>query len=374
MVLDQDKREHMESIYYDPGHVAGYASANDLYKFLKKEGLYVISRKEVDEFLQSSEVHTTHLEKKRAKHWYGVTTPGPGYMVDIDTGYFDLGKGPYKYVIIGIDTFNRKAVARPVKDLKAGTVKTALMEMLDEYGYDVAKVRGDAGSEFKNKTVQSALQKRGIQYIRSFPPHKSNYAERILRFLKRKLYMAAQHSGDSRWDRNLQAVISSYNSRFHTALGMSPDQVTADNIAEVRLKLKNKRLRNMPPPKPYAYDIHDRVRVNYDRVPFRKNFLEQNSTIVYFVTSRYKKANIARYTLKDQLGRAVPGSFVEQQLVRVIVNDDTVYRVEKILKYKNINGVRHALVKWYNYSSRYNSYLPASQVKGIRKLRKKKRN
>ena len=372
MTLDPAKQTYLERIYYDPGHVAGYSSLTDLYSFVKKDGKYTFKKSDIETFLQSSEVHTTHVRNKKAKHWYGIITPYPGYMVDIDSGYFDLGKGPYKYVIVGIDTFSRKASAKAVKDLKGKTVKQALISMMDDFGVPVQRYRGDSGTEYRNKTVQSALAEHGVAYVVSHPPHKSNYAERFLQYLKRKLYMSAQHTGDSRWDKNLQAVLDSYNSRKHSALGMAPDEVKKEDIAKLWFKFKKKRLRSMPPPTPYKFEVHDRVRVNYARVPFRKNYLEQNSTIVYYVTSRYSKSNINRYTLKDQLSQPVPGSFTEDQLVLTRVDDDTEYRVEKILRYKNINGVRHALVKWHNYPSKYNSYVAVSQIKDISKKRRKR--
>ena len=121
----------------------------------------------------------------------------------------------------------------------------------------------------------------------------------------------------------------------------------------------------MPPWRPFKYDVGDAVRVSYTRLPLAKNYMEQNSTMVYFISSRYNRANINRYKLKDQQNKAVPGSFTEDQLVLTDVDADTEYRIEKIIRYKTINKVRHALVRWQNYPSSYDSWLPLSEIQDL---------
>jgi hypothetical protein len=44
------------------------------------------------------------------------------------------------------------------------------------------------------------------------------------------------------------------------------------------------------------------------------------------------KQGLALYTLKDVEGDAVSGTFYESELSKVIVSDDTTYRIEKVLR------------------------------------------
>ena len=361
-MLNEETISYLKSLYYDPKNPAGFASIQKLYNAVKDEGKYSLSRKDIKQFLASSEVYTTHVEKKRASHFEPVIVPYKNYMVDVDTGYFDLGKGPTK-IVVGIDIYSRRAVAREVRDLKAPTVKRALESILDEFGPTVERLRFDRGGEYKNRTVQSALRNRNIHYFFSYLPNKSNYAERFLRTLKKRLYKIAQHKGNPNWSKYLQSAMDAYNNSPHSSLGgLTPNQVTEQNTPDLWFKFKKRALRRMPPKRPYKFDVNDPVRVNYARTPFKKNYLEQNTTAVYYITSRYSRSHINRYTLKDQNGDPVPGSFTENQLTLTHVDDQTEYRIERVLRYRMINGVKHALIKWANFSSKFNSYVRADDI------------
>lgn len=365
-MLTSQAKKYLESIYYDHKHPASYSGVDRLYSFVKQDGKFDLTKNEVEQFLHSSEVYSTHVQKNQPKHWYSVVSPYPGYMVDVDSMYFDLNDKRYKTkVIVAVDVFSRKAAARAVPNLKAETVKKALGSILDELG-PIERIRIDRGKEYANNILMKELKRRNVHYFFSYLRYKSNFAEIFIKYLKQKLYKAAQYKGQANWEKLLQGIIQSYNSRSHRSLGMSPNQVSSQNAADLWYKFKRKRLAQMPPHKPYKFDINDRVRVSYARAPFRKNFLEQNSTIVYYITSRYSKAHINRYTIKDQRNVEQPGSFTESQLTRVFVDDNTEYRIEKIIHYRKIRNVSHALIKWLHFPAKYNSYVPKSDVVNLR--------
>ena len=374
-MLSKEIDKYLEDIYYNPKHEASYSSADRLYQFVKEDGKFSITKKDIDQFLARSEVYTTHVQKKKPKHFYSVVVPHKKYMLDVDSAYFDIGPGKHnKKVIVAVDVFSRQAKARAVKDLKAKTVEKALSSIIDEFG-GVERVRFDRGSEYRNNVVLNALKNKKVKFFFSYLAHKSNYAEAFIKTLKHQLYRASQHRGDADWTTILQDVVHSYNNRKHAGLfGLSPNQVTEANTADLWFKAKRKRLSHMPPHKAFKFDLHENVRIVYSRVPFRKNFMEQNSTIVYKITSRYRRAHINRYTVKDQRNVEQPGSFTESQLTATTVTDSTEYRIERIISYKRINKVRHALVKWLHYPSKYNSYVPEADIFNLKnKARARKR-
>ena len=367
-MLDEERIEYLKSIYYNPKNPGGFSSVQKLYNAARDEGKYLISKKDVKQFLASSEVYTTHVDKKKAKHFYSIVVPYKNYMLDVDSGFLDLGeKSKNTKLVVAVDAFSRRGSARAVKDLKASTVKRALESILDEFGPGVERLRMDRGTEYRNRTVQSALRNRNIHYFFSYAPNKSNLAERFLKTLKKRLYKIAQHKANPDWSKYLSSALQAYNDSPHSSLGgLTPNQVTDQNTPKLWFKFKRRRLRHMPPHRPYKYDINDPVRVNYARVPFQKNYLEQNSTAVYYVTSRYSRSHINRYKLKDQNGDPVPGSFTENQLTLTHVDRQTQYRIERVIKYRMINGIRHALIKWLNYPSKFNSYIVASDIVDLR--------
>ena len=70
-----------------------------------------------------------------------VISPYAGCMLDVDSGYFDLGKGKFKRLVVAVDVFSRKAAIRAVPDLKTKTVDAVLKSMLDEFGPGVERIR-----------------------------------------------------------------------------------------------------------------------------------------------------------------------------------------------------------------------------------------
>ena len=366
-MLTAAEKLYLKRIYYNPKHKAGYGSVKSLYDAAKEEGKVSITKRDVKRFLETLEIYTTHVSKKRAKYWYSTIVPYPGYMADIDSAMLNVSSDPNhpKYFVVGVDNFSRKAAAEVVSGLTAKAVNTALIKILHKL--KVERVRFDGGSEYRNSTVYSTLRRKHVKYIISTPPYKSSHAEILIKYLKRKLYMILQKKGEQNWSPYLSQVIAAYNNKKHRMLGMSPNQVSKDKVPDLWFKFKNAHLRHMPPPTPYRFEINDACRVHYSRKAFNKNFEEQNSTMIYFVSSRYARSNVNRYTLKNQLNEAVRGSYTEGQLqLTQDVGEETVYRIEKVLHYKRINGQLYAYIKWQNYSSKYNSYVPAADVIHLR--------
>ena len=364
-MLTQADKNYLKRIYYDPRHKASYGSVKSLYNAAKEEGKVDVTKKDVRQFLESLEVYTTHVSKKRAKYWYSMTVPYPGYLADVDSAVLNVSPNHPKYFIVGVDSFSRKAAAEVVDRLTAKATNSALEKILDKL--KVERVRFDKGSEYNNSTVYSTLRRKHVKYIVSTPPYKSSQAEVLIKFLKRKLYMILQKKGEQNWSKYLSQVLESYNAKKHRVLGISPNEVSKSNVADLWFKFKGKHLKHMPPSTPYKFDLNDSCRIHYSRDGFHKQFEEQNSTMIYFVSSRYTRSNVHRYTLKNQLNEAVRGSFTENQLqLTRDVGEDTVYRVEKILHYKHINGQLYAYIKWQNYSTKYNSYVVATDVMALR--------
>ncbi len=368
-MLSEAQKAYLKNIYYQPQHEASFRGIDALYRFVKKDGVYDIKKPAIQTWLRENEVYSTHVAKNRAKHWYGMVVPKPGYQYDVDTGFFDFGDGEFKKFIVMVDAFSRKAAARPVKDLKARTVKQALEEMLDELG-PVSIIRSDRGTEYKNRTVSAMLKRKNIKHVFSYPPYKAAMAEAMIKQIKNRLYKILQNKGRQDWWRYLGDVMQSYNASYHRMLGMSPNQVTANNVPELWYKFKHQRMKNMPPYKAYKYAINDAVRVVLSRAPMDKAYNELNSTIVYFVSHRYARAHVHRYKLKDVKNKAQEGSFTENQLELTYVDQQTVWRVEKVLKYAYLGRGRnrklYALCRWQNMGPRYDSYTLASNLVNLR--------
>ena len=65
------------------------------------------------------------------------------------------------------------------------------------------------------------------------------------------------------------------------------------------------------------------------------------------------------YKLEDMAGNHLDGNFYPEQLQHM---DQSVYRVDRILKRRVQNGVPQLYVKWTGYSSKINSWEPAENT------------
>ncbi len=364
-MLSEEQKKYLKKIYYDPKHEASFGGIDVLYRFVKKEGVYNIDKAEIKRWLQSNENYSTHVGKNKAKHWYSMTVPHPGYLYELDTAYFDVGDKQFKHFLVMIDAFSRKGAARVLKDVRAITVRKAVEEMLDELG-PVNIMRSDRGKEFKNKTMGALLKRKNIKQIFSFLPHKSAMAERFIRTLKSKLYKTLQSTGRTDWWEFVPDIVKGYNNKFHRMLGMSPNQVNASNVPQLWYKFKLRHMKNIAPYSKYKYNINDGVRIAQSRSPMEKAHNETNSIQVYFVTYRYSRAHVHRYKLKDMNNSALEGTFTTNQLELTFVDEETEWRVEKVLHYAWLgNGrkkERYAFVKWFGLPNRFNTYTLARNL------------
>ena len=263
-----------------------------------------------------------------------------------------------------IDSFSRKMAARATKSLKSRDVNKAIKELVNEL--KPQRLRFDLGKDYNNKVVLSTLRDKNINYTIANPPYKSSIAERGGKTLKDMLYKAMQHKGDVHWPKYLNKVIKAYNSRTHRMLGMSPNEAhKPKNIDTLWFKFRNQAWKNMPPPANYKYEVNDAVRISEAAAsePLRKDFYQSFSTAIYYISARFSKANVNRYTLKDQQNDPVNNrTFTEQQMHLVKVSKQTVYRIERVLHYKVFQGRVYAYVKWLNYPKKFNTYVPKDDV------------
>lgn len=90
---------------------------------------------------------------------------------------------------------------------------------------------------------------------------------------------------------------------------------------------------------------------------FKKGYLPQWTEEVFLI----KQVVSGPVTTCDQEfdGTPVKGTFYDEDLQKVIVDDDTLSRVEKVLKRRG----KQALVRWKGWPSIYDSWVSQSDLK-----------
>ena len=94
---------------------------------------------------------------------------------------------------------------------------------------------------------------------------------------------------------------------------------------------------------------------------FEKGYLPNWSEAIYEITE-VKYTNPFTYNLKDMNGEPIDGSFYGDELQKT---NQEVYRIEKIIRKKKINGIEHGLVKWLGYNDKFNEWKPMSEIEKL---------
>ena len=96
----------------------------------------------------------------------------------------------------------------------------------------------------------------------------------------------------------------------------------------------------------------DRVRLNKKFRQFKKSYLP-GWTEEVFVVARVMSGVVPTYKIKEWDGTPVEGTFYAEDLQKVNVNDDDLFRIEKIVKRKGDK----VLVPWKGWPDKYDSWI-----------------
>lgn len=138
---------------------------------------------------------------------------------------------------------------------------------------------------------------------------------------------------------------------------MAPQQVTVNNKDEVWHRLYDKRLRK-PKNQRVEFKVNDRVRLNKKHRPFKKGYLA-GWTEEVFVVREVRRGPVPTFKIEELEGTPIQGTFYKQDLQRVTVPDNDLFRIEKILKRRG----NKVFVQWKGWPDKYNSWIEKSALK-----------
>jgi hypothetical protein len=309
------------------------------------------------------------VNKPKARKYNSVVAPYASYQIDVDTGFLKMGAKKEAF-LLAVDVFSRQVAARAIANLRGQTVKIALSSMLKELG-GVEKLRSDFGTELNNKWVNELLKNREVEHIHAYPPLKANYSERGIRTFKRKLYLMTRKTGNKNWSKYLQAIVKAQNNTKMKVLGgATPMEVakSKEKQDELWMEFKKRRFINSSMPRSYKYKVGDIVRYKLTNGTGidKKEFDQSMSTQTFSVTQRSSPDNVNRYKVKDFKNQQLEGSFTESQLQLVLLDDQTEYKIEKIVSRRVREGVRQARVRWMGYPPSEDTWLNVADIKKLK--------
>ena len=267
------------------------------------------------------------------------------------------------YLLIAIDLLSRYLWVRPLKTKSAREVRDAFEDIFSN-GRTPEKLRTDQGKEFDNNTLKKYLKDENIKYFTTQNEGKANYAERVIKTLKNKIFKYLTHNNTRRYADKLQQFVQSYNNTVHRSLGMAPSKVTKKKAKTIWWKLYKPKSTGSRV-KPYTFRVGDHVRITFLKNKFSREYDQRWTGEIFTVTHRYRVQGIPQCKLKDYNGEEIKGSFYKEELQKVAFDPDKPFKVERILQKRTRKGKKEVLVKWLRWPDRFNSWEPEANIKDL---------
>ena len=159
----------------------------------------------------------------------------------------------------------------------------------------------------------------------------------------------------------LDKLIDSYNNTYHRSIKMAPNQVNLDNSKEVFKNLYgfNNKREMLKSYKNSSIKKNDTVRIAYSNNKFDRGYYPNWTDETFKVTNVIKNSK-PMIKLKTYKNEPLNKRFYKEEIQKV--SENTLFRVEKILKQKYINKIKHYFVKWLNFDNSHNSWIKASDI------------
>ncbi len=329
---------NLEEVYFNAQQPASFGGIAPLQKSSK------LPKKTVQTFLNQQWTYQFHKPirynfPRRRYMVRGINEQWQGDLVEMQ--HFSRENRGHRYILCVIDIFSRFAYTRPLLS-KTGPEVAAVLTSIFEIDKP-KRLQTDQGLEFYNQHVRQVMNTFDIELFSVFSEKKAAIVERFQRTLKEKMYRAFTYYRHHRWLELLPQLTDAYNHSYHRSIKTTPAKVNKLNETKVWLKQYGDVQKN-PQPK---FKVGDRVRIPKVKTAFSKGYEEKWTDEIFTVDHINTKYKPELYTLRDDSGEVIQGSFYAQELQKV---DTELYRIEKVIRKKTLsNKQQQALVKWKGY-------------------------
>ena len=346
----QQQQQRVRKVYYDAKLPGSFGGVAPLARALKQK------RDNVREWLSFEDAYTLHKPVRRKFQRRRTIVGGIDHQWQadlIDVQKLKKNNGGNAYLLTCIDVFSKYAWVVPLKDKMGGTLVQAFQEIFAS-GRKPLKLQTDKGTEFKNRSVQKLLREKKIDFFTTENEDiKAAVVERFNRTLKERLWRYFTKTNSMRYLDVLPDMVYAYNRSFHRSIQRAPLEVNFKNQEDVWQSLygdsKSTSKRN-------KLKVGDRVRISKARRVFKKGYLP-SWTLELFTVDTVLRTTPTTYTIKDDHGEVLEGSFYEQELQKVGEKDH--YDIEAVLDQRlDKKGQREYLVKWVGYDPSFNQWIP----------------
>ena len=211
------------------------------------------------------------------------------------------------------------------------------------------------------------LKAENITRYSTHGEHKSVIAERFNRKLKERMWRRFTADNTRNWIDMLDDLVSKYNNSYHNTIRMRPvyaskkeNEIDVWENLFIDSEIHDETSKNLPSNNK-KFKIGDTVRISRIKGIFEHGFLPNWTEQVYKIESINNSTPVT-YISKDLQDEIIEGSFYAEELQKT---SQKVFRIEKVLRKKKIDGIEHGLVKWIGYNDKFNEWLPVSKINSI---------
>ena len=256
-----------------------------------------------------------------------------------------------------IDVFSKYSWVVPIKNKLSDTVLEAFKKIIETDKRKPDRLQSDQGTEFINKKFKSYLDEIDVKhyYVRS--ELKASVVERFNRTIKEKIYRYYTYN----YIDELPALVESYNKSFHRSIKTSPIEVTKYNENRI-YKILYDDSKNYTPV--FKFQTGEQVRITKYKTIFDKGY-EPKWTEEIFKIKRLIPRNPVVYKVEDLNKEEIEGVFYEQELQKVLREENKPYVIEKILRTKVVKEGKKHFVSWRGFPSSFNSWISEKDIQKL---------
>ena len=323
--------DYLASVYYDPKRSGGFGGVHRLYKDVKKEGKFYISRTRIKEWLMKQDAYTLHKPIRHHFKRNRVIVGGIDQQWQMDLANMQSMQkcnDGFHYLLVCIDVFSKYAWVVPLKNKKGGSLVEAFKIILAS-GRKPEKIITDQGTEFFNKRFKALLKDKDIELYNTYNETKASVVERLIHMLKTRMWRYFTAKKTMRYIDMLPHLVYSYNHTIHRSIKMKTADVTVDNEKQVWHMLydDHDKVKHVK----YKFNIGDQVRISKIKRTCEKGYLAQLLKRDFYCEQKNSTRSTSVQTEELRQRRKLKGTFYEKELQKVIKPDD-VYEVEKIFE------------------------------------------
>ena len=368
--ISDETERYLAKIYYDTRNPASYSGIEKLYNYVKKKAI----KKFLNHKLEYGSVNKNLILL--------IDLLEDIYQWDSDTANmvsYQKHNDNYSYFTVFIDIFTRYLFTFPLKTLTGVEMVVVMQEVMEKQQTKPKILRTDQGSEYKNKEVERFLSQEKIKHVFTYYETKANYAERVIKTIKLKIFKHFTAKKTYRWIDELENITSAYNNSKHRTIKMTPTEAKGvNNYVLWRNQyhnistegngnnqfIKTKRLKTKPF-RNFKYKGGDRVKISFLKEKFDREYSQKWSTEVFTVIDRKFNQGFPMYILKDDKNDIIKSYFYEPELQLAYIGEETEYKIEKIIKRRKRSKQQEILVKWKGWPEKFNSWIAEKSVRNF---------